>query len=184
MILGFINETWMQVLAAYLHVIGVATYLGGSLIMEFVVGPAQKAIPPAQAQVMGQKTADRFLVMVWSALTLIILSGILRLYSTSSEEMLFSDNLWDNEYGRTLLMMVSLWTVLVINGSIITFKLRPKLAGRTGAGVSAAQAQEHQQAQIKAAGLLEKITRADLVIALVIAFLGSALQFGGVEAIF
>ncbi len=182
--LAIIDAQWMKVLAAYLHVLGVATYLGGSIIMEFVVGPAQKAIPPAQAQVMGQKTADRFLVLVWSALGLIIASGILRLYSTGTESFLFGENLWDTGYGRTLLLMVFLWCVLVVNGSIITFRLRPKLAGRTGAGVSAQQAQAHQQSQIQAATWLERITRIDLGVALVVALCGSALQFGGLESIF
>ncbi len=46
----------MMILAAYLHAVGVSAYLGGALVMEFVLGPAQKAIPPAQAQVMGQKS--------------------------------------------------------------------------------------------------------------------------------
>lgn len=182
--LAWIDSQWMKMLASYLHVLGVATYLGGSLIMEFVVGPAQKAIPPAQAQVMGKKSADRFLVFVWSALSLILLSGILRLYSMGSESMLFGKNLWDTGYGRTLLSMVILWCVLVVNGSIITFVLRPKLVGRSGAGVSAAQAQQHQQGQIKAAQWVERITRIDLGIALTVAFLGSALQFGGVESMF
>ncbi len=76
-------------------------------------------------------------------------SGILRLYSVDNESMLFGADLWDTAYGRTLLCMVILWCVLVVNGAIITFVLRPKLAGRTGAGVSATQAQAHQQGQIK-----------------------------------
>jgi uncharacterized membrane protein len=174
----------MKVLSAYLHVLGVAIYLGGSIIMEFVVGPAQKAIPPAQAQVMGKKTADRFLVFAWSALGLIVVSGIMRLYSTGTEMFITGAALWDNSYGRTLLTMVILWCVLVINGSIITFVLRPKLAGRTGAGVSATQVTAHQEGQMKAAEWVERISRIDLGIALVVALLGTALQFGGIESIF
>jgi uncharacterized membrane protein len=174
----------MKILSAYLHVLGVATYLGGSIIMEFVVGPAQKAIPPAQAQVMGKKTADRFLVFVWSALGLIVISGIMRLYSMGTETFLTGAKLWETAYGRNLMSMVILWCVLVVNGSIITFVLRPKLVGRTGAGVSAAQVQSHQQGQIKAAQWVERITRIDLGIALVVALLGTSLQFGGIETIF
>lgn len=178
------SSQFMKMLSAYLHVLGVATYLGGSIIMEFVVGPAQKAIPPAQAQVMGKKTADRFLVFVWGALALILISGIMRLYSTGTEMFLTGSALWDSEYGRTLMTMVILWFVLVINGSVITFWLRPKLVGRTGAGVSATAVQVHQQGQIKAAEWVERITRIDLGIALVVALLGTALQFGGIETIF
>lgn len=181
--LAFITSGFMMTLAAYLHVIGVATYLGGSIVMEFVVGPAQKAIPPAQAQVMGKKTADRFLVFAWSALALILLSGILRLYTFSDEGLLFGTPLWETPKGRTLMTMVILWCVLVVNGSIITFVLRPKLAGRSGAGASAAQAQSHQQGQVNAAVWLERITRVDLGIAFVVALLGTSLQFGGIQSL-
>lgn len=177
------SSPFMKVLAAYLHVLGVAVYLGGSIIMEFVVGPAQKAIPPAQAQVMGKKTADRFLIFVWSALGLIVLSGVLRLYAIGAERMLLGSNLWETAYGRTLLAMVVLWCILVVNGSIITFVLRPKLAGRSGSGVSAAQAQAHQQGQINAAQWVERLTRVDLGVALVVALLGSALQYGGLQSL-
>ncbi|MCC6225010.1 MAG: CopD family protein [Microthrixaceae bacterium] len=177
------NSLFMQTLMSYLHIIGVAVYLGGSIIMEFVVGPAQKAIPPAQAQVMGKKTADRFLIFVWSALGLILLSGILRLFAIGQEDLLFGRYLWDSDKGRTLLAMVVLWCVLVVNGSIITFVLRPKLAGRTGSGVSAAQVQAHQQDQINAAQWVERLTRIDLGVALVVALLGSALQYGGLQAL-
>lgn len=178
------SSQFVKVLSAYLHVLGVATYLGGSIIMEFVVGPAQKAIPPAQAQVMGKKTADRFLVFAWSALGLIVISGIMRLYSMGTETYITTGALWNSAYGRTQLSMVVLWCVLVINGSIITFVLRPKLVGRTGAGVSATQVQAHQEGQMKAAEWVERITRIDLGIALVIALFGTALRFGGIETIF
>lgn len=173
----------MRVLAAYLHVLGVATYLGGALIMELVVGPAQQAIPPAQAQVMGKKTADRFLVLAWSALGLIGASGVLRLYTVGSESILYGDALWSSPYGRTLLAMVSLWTVLVVNGSLITFVLRPRLVSRSGAGASAAQLQDHEQHQLRAATWIQRLTRVDLAVALVVALLGSALAFGGIEQV-
>lgn len=173
----------VRLLAAYIHVLGVATYLGGALVMEFVVGPAQKAIPPAQAQVMGKKTADRFLVLAWTSLGLILVSGILRLYSFDNESALFGERLWDTQYGRTLLAMVTLWFLLVVNGAIITFGLRPKLTARTGSGVSVDQAQAHQKNQINAATWIERLARADLAIALVVALLGSALQYGGIESL-
>ena len=103
------SSGFMEVVSAYLHIIGVAVYLGGSIIMEFVVGPAQKAIPPAQAQVMGKKTADRFLVFAWSALGLILFSGILRIFALQQDDFLFGTLLWETPRGRTLMAMVILW---------------------------------------------------------------------------
>ncbi len=171
----------MAILAAYLHAVGVSAYLGGALVMEFVLGPAQKAIPPAQAQVMGQKSGDRYLVIAWGALGLIAASGVLRLFTMSNESILTSRRLIDTTYGRTLLAMMILWGVLVVAGLIMTFVLRPRLAGRMKAQVSAAQVQTRQQQMMQAATWITRITRFDLVVAFVIVLLGVSLpSFGGI----
>lgn len=167
------TSKWMLLAAAYLHVLGIATYLGGAVIMEFVLGPAQKAIPPAQAQVMGQKAADRFLIFSWSALGLILASGLLRLFAMRNVPALWSLR---NNYDLTLVTMVCLWAVLVVNGAVMTFVLRPKLSGKMSGGVSAQQAQASQESKMKAAQWANRIARADLVIALVIALLGASLK--------
>jgi len=171
-----VTSKFMMVLAAYVHVLGVAGYVGGALAMEFVLAPAQKFVPPAQAQVIGQKSADRFLVMAWSALGLIALSGVLRLFSVGSEQILTT---FDGSYGGTLFVMIVLWVVLVVNGCVITFGLRPKLTTRAEGGVAAADMAARQQAMLNAAQWLTRLTRADLVIALVVALLGASLAFGG-----
>lgn len=166
---------WMSVFAMYLHLLGMATYVGGSLVMEFVVGPAQKAIPPAQQQVMGEKTGDRFLVVVWASLGLLLLSGILQTFPKYHEEVLVGDGLFDSRYGRTLFVMILLWVVLVVNGAIITFVLRPKLKGKMTAQVGAAQVQDRQQEMLEAASRITLITRIDLVIALLLPLVGAGL---------
>jgi uncharacterized membrane protein len=166
---------WMSVIAMYLHLLGMATYVGGSLVMEFVVGPAQKAIPPAQQQVMGEKTADRFLMVVWASLGLLLLSGILQTFPAHREKLLVGDGLFDSSYGRTLFVMIVLWVVLVVNGAIITFVLRPKLKGKLTAQVGAAQVQSRQQEMIQAASRITLITRIDLVIAVLLPLVGAGL---------
>lgn len=166
---------WMSVFAMYLHLLGMATYVGGSLVMEFVVSPAQKAIPPAQQQVMGEKTADRFLVVVWASLGLLLLSGIMQTFPGYNEKMLVGDGLFDSSYGRTLFVMILLWVVLVVNGSILTFVLRPKLKGKMAAQVGATQVQNRQQEMIKAASRITLITRIDLVIAVLLPLVGAGL---------
>ncbi|MCC6338890.1 MAG: CopD family protein [Acidimicrobiia bacterium] len=169
---------WFGVIATYLHLIAMATYVGGSLIMELVVGHAQKSIPPAQAQVMGEKTADRFLLLAWSALGLLLVSGIMQAYAKSVEPMLMGDGLFDSGYGWSLFLMIALWAVLVVNGSIMTFVLRPRLKGKMGAQVGAAQVQARQGHLMKTVRQMQWITRADLVIALLVPLAGAGLLHG------
>ncbi|MBE7518174.1 MAG: CopD family protein [Thermoflexaceae bacterium] len=176
-------DTWLHIIYAYLHDISIAVYIGGAVAMEFVLGPAQGSIPPAQAQVMGQKTADRFLWLVWGSLSLIIVTAFFRLqhmgYITSDWPFFESGLALSEDYGRTIWTMFALWCVLCVNGAIMTFYLRPRLAGRLKAGTTSAGVQASQQAKMEAAKWIERITRADLVIAVFIALLGASLKWGG-----
>ncbi|MCZ2111597.1 MAG: CopD family protein [Dehalococcoidia bacterium] len=177
-------DVWLHVIYGFLHDIGIAVYIGGAISMEFVLGPAQGSIPPAQAQVMGQKTADRFLWFVWGSLALIVVTGILRLEKLGRLEWswpFFTDSMkLSNDYGRTVWTMFALWCVLCINGFIITFILRPRLQGKLGSGAGAAHVAAAQSAKMQAATWVQRITRADVVIAITIAFLGASLKWGGV----
>ncbi len=173
------TATWVQVLGAFLHLLAVAVYLGGSVAMEFVLGPAQRFVPPAQAQVIGQRTADRFLVLVWGALALLPASGALLFFSLSDQHTLSGTKFFTTRYGQTLLAMIVLWAVLVANGAIITFVLRPRLAQRASAQQGAAGVSRRLETMQSAATWVSRITRADLVIALFVVLLGASLAYGG-----
>ncbi len=173
------TATWVRVLASYLHLLAVAVYVGGSVAMEFVLGPAQRFVPPAQAQVLGQRAADRFLVLVWGALALFPVSGMLLFFSLSDQHLVTSGRMFSTGYGRTLVAMMALWAVLVVNGALITFVLRPRLARRAtarGGGGSVAGQVESMQ---RAATWASRLTRVDLVVALVIVLLGASMAYGG-----
>lgn len=161
-------------LGTILHVLGAAGYIGGSIAMEFVLAPAQKAIPPAQAMVVGEKTADRFLWVAWGSLLLLLLGALIRLqWGGAGLATLFDVH---TDYGRTLIAKWVLWIALVVNGSIITFALRPKLAGKMKGGTTAQQAQAIQQQKVKAARQVTILTRVDLGIMLVVLLLGTSLK--------
>lgn len=174
------QSKFMYVLATYLHLIGMAAYVGGTIVMEFVLGPAQRAIPPAQAQVMGEKTGSRFLVVAWGALLVLAVSGVLQMFAASNEDLLTGEGLFDTSYGRTLFAMVVLWAVLVVNGCIITFILRPRLRGRMGAQAGSAQVQARQDEMVKTASRLQFVTRLDLAIAVLLPVVGAGLLRGGI----
>ena len=179
-----LNATVLQVIYGILHDLSIAMYIGGAIAMEYVLGPAQNSIPPAQAQVMGQKTANRFLWIVWGSLGVIIVTAILRLEKLGhlawSWPFVQSSLGLDTDYGRTIWAMLALWCVLVANGLIMTFYLRPRLAGKLKAGTSSAGVQASQQTKIEAAKWVERLTRADIVIAVLIALGGASLRFNGI----
>ncbi len=168
----------MQVFASYLHLIAVAIYLGGSITMEFVLGPAQKYIPPAQAQIVGQKSADRFLLLVWGSLALFPISGMLLFFSLGDQHMVSKGHFFNTSYGQTLSTMMFLWAVLVVNGLVITFVLRPKLTSKLSGDLGMPSAGDKIKLLESTATWITRITRIDLAIALVIVLLGASLSYG------
>lgn len=180
--MGLTTINWLGLMLGFVHDLSIAIYLGGAVAMEFVLSPAQKLIPPAQAQIMGEKTADRFLVLVWISLVLIVITGLWRLQARGmfGGESLFSAPLtWDYSYGRTVFGLLFIWVLLTINGALITFVLRPRLKGKLGAGSTSGQANQDLDAKLQAATWIGHLSRADLVLALVAVLLGASLFWGG-----
>jgi uncharacterized membrane protein len=172
------QSTWLSVLASYLHVIAVATYLGGSIAMEFVLGPAQKFIPPAQAQVIGQKSADKFLMLVWGSLILFPISGMLLFFAIGDQHTVSGTQFFTTTYGRTLFAMMFLWAILVVNGLIITFVYRPILNAKASSKGGSKQVNSNLERMQKAAKNVSLITRIDLGVALFIVLLGVSMVYG------
>ena len=176
-------QIWIQIILGYIHDLSIAVYIGGAVAMEFVLGPAQGSIPPAQAQVMGQKTSDRFLWLAWGSLALIFITGVLRLERLDMIDLSWpffdSPLVLSESYGRTVGAMFVLWCALVVNGALVTLRFRPRLAGKITPGTSAAQVTASQGARIEAATWIQRLTRADLAIAAVTALLGASLKWGG-----
>lgn len=169
---------WIVLTLAFVHDLSVAVYVGGAVAMEFVLAPAQAAIPPAQAQIMGEKTSNRFLVLVWGSLALILVTGVLRLQMNG---MLGSDGLsLADSYGRTLWTMFGIWVVLAVNGGLITFVFRPTLQGKLQPGSNQTSASQDRDAKMKAATWIQHLTRADLVLAVIVTLLGASLSRGGI----
>ncbi len=167
----------------FLHIASIAAYAGGAFVMEFVITPAQKAIPPAQAQVVGEKTSGRYLLVAWIALGMIFVTCVARLalsHQLAFTPPFFRDRLnLGDPYGRTTLALFLVWLVLVANGSILTFKVRPKLAQKFDPGAGAQRVAATQKEQEKWAAWASRLVRIDLVLAVVAIVLGVSLKYGG-----
>lgn len=167
----------------FLHIASIAAYAGGAFVMEFVLTPAQKAVPPAQSRIVGEKTSGRYLVVAWTALGMLFITCVARLMLThllSLTPPFFRDRLTlGDSYGRTTLALFVVWLVLVSNGLILTFKIRPKLVQKFDPGAGAQTVAATQKDQEKWAAWASRIVRIDLGLAVVAIVLGVSLRFGG-----
>ena len=173
---------WAILITSFIHDVSVAVYVGGAIAMEFILAPAQAAIPPAQAQVMGEKTSDRFLILVWASLVLIFITGVLRFYYRGligGETLLVPPLTWDYSYGRTAIALFVVWLILVINGGLITLVFRPTLKGKLGTGSNQNAASQNMDAKMRAATWIQHLSRVDLVLAMIAVLLGASMLRGG-----
>lgn len=167
----------------FLHIVAMAAYAGGAFVMEFVLTPAQAAIPPAQARVVGEKTSQRYLWVAWIALVTLAVTCVARLVITHQLAFtppFFRDRLnLGDPYGRTTLALFLVWSIMVVNGLILTFRIRPQLATKFSASTTAQEVAATQARQEGAALWASRIVRMDLGLAVVAIVLGVSLRFGG-----
>ena len=174
----------IDVLLGSLHVIGFSVYIGGLFFMEAVLAPAQAAISPAQAGVISKKTGDRQMIVAWSALALIIVTGVLRLDRADrldfSGTFFLKSNIASSDYGTTIFALFGLWCALVVLGLIMTFVLRPILVGKIPPTLSSDEQKKRQGRMVTAARWMGIVMRADLLLVVVAAVLGVSLRYGGI----
>lgn len=118
------------------HTGAVALYVGGAIIVTIALRRALEAIPPAQANIVGNRLGTDFTLISWAALITWGVSGYWLLArgdwdDFSSPQTLFIDpDLLSSGFGWMLVLMVAAWLGMVINGAVITFYLRPRLSRR------------------------------------------------------
>jgi len=121
------------------HVLAVVIYLGGGILLHGPLRRALRLIPPGQAAIVGTHVGQGFTYLSWLSLALWGSTGYWMLFrlgwgDPSSPFTLFiSPERLGNPHGVSMLVMLSVWYLIVVNASIITFLLRPRLARRVTA---------------------------------------------------
>ncbi|MFQ5849796.1 MAG: hypothetical protein ACE5JU_04305 [Candidatus Binatia bacterium] len=110
-----------------IHIFAAAILVGSVIFNYFFLRPALNLIPPAHAVVVAQRVGTIFTYLGWIALTLLVFSGVLRLYYNEDLGAIFTLELYTTSYGRALGMMILFWFLTVVSSAIMTFFLRPRL---------------------------------------------------------
>jgi uncharacterized membrane protein len=171
----------LLLLLRLIHDISAATLVGSVVFNYFLLRPALKLIPPAHAVVVAQRVGNLFTYTGWTALTLLFLSGLARLYYTGRLWLLISLDLYAHGPGRALALMVFFWFLTVVSSSIMTFALRPKLMKKlsVGSNPTLADVEKRRADQIYASGWLDRFQLANLITATLALIAGASVAFGG-----
>lgn len=167
-----------------LHDLAFAVYIGSLLYSEVVLEPAASAIAPAQGAVVRRKAGDRHMIVNWTALVVILVTGVLRLGRLGMLQLpgtfFLKGAVASSSFGQTIFTMFGLWCVLAVLGLIMTFVLRPALVGKIDPTMRAEQRERRQERMVSAARWMTVVLRLDLLVAVTIAVLGASLAQGGV----
>ncbi len=123
-------------LLVVVHVGSMGLYTVGALWIKTSLARAQKAVPPAQAAIIGRIVGFDFTILSWVAFVGVGVSGYILLARGDLADpvafyTLFLDpDLLDSAYGWKLLVMMVLWALLVVSGAIMTFVFRPMLESK------------------------------------------------------
>lgn len=115
------------------HTGALALYLGGAVIVTISLRRAQRAIPPAQAAIIGSRVGTDFTLISWLALALWGGSGYWLLVrgewsdALSPHTLFIKRDLLTSGSGWMMVLMVAAWFGMLINAVLITFVFRPRL---------------------------------------------------------
>ncbi|HXG52727.1 MAG TPA: hypothetical protein VNN77_15125 [candidate division Zixibacteria bacterium] len=164
-----------------IHDLAAAFWVGSVIFNYFLLRPALTLIPAPHAVVISQRVGTVFLYSGWTALSLLGLSGVSRLYLTGDLGILLSSGLWAYGHGRSLALMILAWLVTVVNVAVISFVLRPRLIQKlpVDSDPSLADVEKRRTAQIKAYAWLERLNLINVAVALLAAAAGASIVEGG-----
>lgn len=175
--------TAVEIALAFTHVIGWATYVGGTIVMELAWRPAQDSMPPAQINEACQRMGWSYRWLALTALALIAATGVGRLLVAGSLSITAPVFRWpltlSASYGRTMLALVALWCMLVTLVVVMAVVAHPALHVRMSSGMTDEERQTARATVKRAIRRMDALLRAEIVVALLAALLGASLPFGG-----
>lgn len=166
---------------AAVGVIGWGVYLGGAVAMELIWRPVQEEIPPSQVNVVCGRMGRRYR---WIALTALVVVA-----ASAAAELVASDAVsWStlgahfspaSRHGRTLLLTVTGWSVLLVILVLLTVWAHPALHVRMEPDMSRRERERARARLRRAIRRMDRLLRADLAVAFATVLCAASLPWGG-----
>ncbi len=164
-----------------IHILSAGILVGSVIFNYFLLRPALRLIPPAHAVVIAQKIGTLFTYLGWSALGLLFLSGLSRLYIGGDLGVLVTRELYAYGHSRSLALMILSWFVTVVSSSIMTFSLRPKLMKKllVSSNPALADVEKRRLTQMEASLWLDRLQLLNVITATLALIAGASIVEGG-----
>ncbi len=110
-------EEVMATIVGAVHILAVATWIGGVIYLYQVMLPAREKLDPPQRGVLMAAAGPRWTVIVWTSAIIMILTGIIKAVGLG---VLNPDTLFNTLYGNILAVKIVLVAAVVLLGVMTT----------------------------------------------------------------
>lgn len=173
----------MDTLLAGVHAAGWAVYVGGPITMEVILRYAQKTMPPSQVAVVCKNSGGRYRWLALGALLVIGASGLAMVLRLSEAELAGRPGdpalSLSDAYGRTLLLLGVGWVALFGMVATMAFWMHPAQARRSRPDMTPEEIQAERQRVGRAIFRMNRLLKAELVLAIAMVAVGATLHQGG-----
>jgi copper resistance protein D len=155
-------------LSIWLHIIGVALWIGPQIALIFVVLPALRGIQhPGERRAVISALTSRLNIFGWSALALLVVTGLGNLGGLLRDPA----TLFASPYGQTLLIKLAMVTAVILITLVHSKVVGPRLLALSS------DARPDQVGRLRRASVA--VSGSGLVLSLWIVWLGVRLHYGG-----
>ncbi len=162
-----------------LHVLFVAIFVGGNVVMDLVLTPGLNVIPPGSAAQLSNKIGANFANLTWLALGGIAVTGILLLRQRGVLTNVFNTDFLTGRYGLTVLTKATIFASLVVSGAVMTFYLRPSLVQKLPYDATRQDIDAIPGPAMRKAAWLQRLALYNMGASIVALFIGSFQANGG-----
>ncbi len=165
-------------LALVVHIYSAIVLVGSMFFNAFILGPALRRIPPAQAATVGDKIGAGLRVAGPVSLVLLGITGFLRLHYYKLLGKFFTLGFMTSTGGMKIWLMFLSWLALVITGTLSLVWYEKVLAQKLPYTAGLRQLEERRAAQQKISAWQERMNYVNVTIG-ILAVLGGTLYASG-----
>ena len=162
-----------------LHLLFAAIFVGANVFLDFLLTPKLDLIPPGQAARLGDRLGVTFARLIWGTLIGLPLTGLFLTTRFGLTWDLVDYQFYLTGYGSALLVMMTIWLTVTVNGAILTFYLRPRVIVKLPYDASRQEIEDKRNAAPNAAAWMRRLARYNAIAGMVAVMVGGFLRFGG-----
>lgn len=153
-------------LLATLHILAWSVYVGGAIVMEFVLRYAQGSMRPSQVAVVCQNAGKRYRWCSLLCLVLLLLTGLF-----------LAEPIVDGSSEAGILKVLSaVWLILAGLLALLSFYIHPEMHIRVSSSMSEEEVTKERQRVKRAITRMDAVVRIELALAIVAMGLGTSLH--------